>query len=139
MANYPQYNYQPQPMGYQPQMQPMYQQYQPTMQMPQGQTDQLYCRPVASEEEARGVPVDFSGKPMVFPHLSAGRVYVKAFDQGSGSAVFRRFRMEEEQRTEAPEPVAYAPMSEVETLKDIVRKLEQKLESITKGANTNGL
>ena len=24
LANYPQYNYQPQPMGYQPQMQPMY-------------------------------------------------------------------------------------------------------------------
>lgn len=132
LANYPQYSYQPQPMGYQPQMQPMYA--QPYMQaqqqaMPQ---EQMFCRPVASADEARGVPVDFSGKPMIFPQLNAGRIYVKMFDQGTGSAIFRTFGLLEEPRQEpqATAPVAFAPMSELEALRDYVRKLEARLESL---------
>jgi len=71
------FSYQPHRMGGYGQMQPMYQPYQ-AQQQPQPQQEvQLYCRPVASEEEARGIPVDFSGKPMVFPHMQAGRIYVK--------------------------------------------------------------
>lgn len=139
MANYPQYNYQPQPMGYQPQMQPMYQQYQPPMQMqqgqPQAQQEQLFCRPVASADEARGVPVDFSGQPMILPHLSAGRIYVKMFDKSSGSAIFREFRMYEEP---AQEPVmqtaaVYAPMGVVEQvrqLEETVAALQQELRGL---------
>lgn len=126
MANYPMYNFNPQPMGYQPQMQPYQPQYQPVPQQ-----EQLFCRPVASEEEARGIPVDFSGKPMFFPHLNAGMIYVKAFDQGTGSAVFGRFRRMDEPKPEQQAAVSYAPVSEVEALREYVRKLEQKLNSLT--------
>lgn len=133
MANYPQYNYQPQQMGYAPQMQPVYPQpqYLPAQ---QPQQEQMFCRPVASAEEARGVPVDFNGTPMIFPHLNAGKIYVKIFDRGSGSAIFREFRMVEEpkQETQTPAGVAFAPMSELEALREYVRKLEMKLESMTR-------
>ncbi|MDY4007474.1 MAG: hypothetical protein SOY94_01245 [Candidatus Limiplasma sp.] len=124
MANFPQYQYQPQQMGYQPQqMQPVYQQYQQPMQ--NQQEAQLFCRPVASADEARGVPVDFTGRPMVFTHLSAGKIYVKVFDQGSGSAVFREFRMCEEpaQETAAQTAAAYAPLGVVDEIKNLKEHL----------------
>lgn len=122
MANYPQYNY---PPMYPQQMQPMYQ--QPVQQVQQ--EPQPYCRMVASIDEARGVPVDFSGKPMIFPHLAAGRIYVKAFDTGSGSAVFREFRLYDAPQEETPVQ-AYAPMSAVQQLQDTVAKLEEELKAI---------
>lgn len=130
MANYPQYGYQPQqPMGYQPQMQPMYQQFQqPVM---QEQQEQFFCRPVASADEARGIPVDFSGRPMILPNLRGGRIYVKMFDQGSGSAIFREFRMYEEPAQEAAAPaVAFAPMSEVEALKMAMQEMREELKTL---------
>lgn len=132
-ANYPMYQYQPQQMGYQPQMQPMYQ--QPMYQHPQYQPQQadamLYCRMVASADEARGVPVDFNGRPMVFPHLSAGRIYVKAFDTGSGSAVFREFRMvDDAQETQAAAKDPPAPMSAVQALEQTVARLQEELQAL---------
>ena len=131
MANYPQYNYQPQPMVYQPQKQPIYQQYQPPMQAPQAQMqqEQFFCRPVASADEARAIPVDFSGKPMVLPQLNAGRIYVKMFDQNSGSAIFREFRMYEEPAQEViakQSAAAYAPLGVV----DQIRKLEETVAAL---------
>lgn len=134
MANFPQYQYQPQQMGYGQPMQPVYQQQYQPMQMQQ-QDGQLYCRPVASAEEARGVPVDFTGKPMVFPHLSAGKIYVKAFDQGSGSAIFREFRMYEEPAQEAAvqTAVAYAPMvvvDQIKRLEETVAALQEELRGL---------
>ena len=121
MANFPQYNYQPQQMGYQQPMQPMYQQYQPMK-----QESQLFCRPVASADEARGVPVDFSGKPMIMPHLSAGRIYVKAFDPGTGSSMLREYRLTEPE-PEPPNPAAaYAPAGVVEQ----INKLEETVSAL---------
>lgn len=137
LSNYPQYGYQPQQMGYQPQMQPMYQQYQPPMQAPQAQMqqEQFFCRPVASADEARGIPVDFSGKPMILPQLNAGRIYVKMFDQGSGSAIFREFRMYEEPAQEAvAQPAAvYAPLGvvdQIQRLEETVAALQQELRGL---------
>ena len=121
MANFPQYQYQPQQMGYQQPMQPMYQQYQPMQ-----QDSQLFCRPVASADEARGVPVDFSGKPMIMPHLSAGRIYVKAFDPGTGSSMLREYRLTEPE-PEPPAPAAaYAPAGVVEQ----INKLEATVAAL---------
>lgn len=130
-ANYPNYGYQPQqPMGYQPQMPQMYQQYQQQPVM-QEQQEQFFCRPVASADEARGIPVDFSGRPMILPNLRAGRIYVKVFDQGSGSAIFREFRMHEEPAQEAAPPaVAFAPMSEVEELKAALQEMREELKAL---------
>lgn len=137
MANFPQYQYQPQQMGYGQQMQSMYQQYQPPMQAPQAQMqqEQFFCRPVASADEAKAVPVDFSGKPMILPHLHAGRIYVKVFDQGSGSAVFREFRMYEDppQEVAAQPAAAYAPMGvvdQIRQLEEAVSALQQELRGL---------
>jgi hypothetical protein len=131
LANYPQYNYQPQPMGYQPQMQPMYQQYQQPAPMQQQPQEQFFCRPVASADEARGIPVDFSGRPMILPQLNAGKIYVKIFDQGSGSAIFREFRMVEDPPAEAAQPaITYAPMSEVEGLRQQITELQNELKAL---------
>ncbi len=121
MANFPQYQYQPQQMGYQQPMQPMYQQYQPMQ-----QDSQLFCRPVASADEARGVPVDFSGKPMIMPHLSAGRIYVKAFDPGTGSSMLREYRLTEPEPEPANPAAAYAPAGVVEQ----INKLEETVAAL---------
>lgn len=129
LANYPQYNYQPQQMGYQPQMQPMYQQYQQPAPMQQTQ-EQFYCRPVASAEEARGIPVDFSGRPMFFPHLNAGRIYLKVFDTGNGSAIFREFRMVEPEAEKQAAAVAFAPMSMVDELKQTIFALQEEVRQL---------
>ena len=110
MANFPAYGYQPQqPAGWA--QQPMY--YQP-QQPQQPQPEQmLYCRMVTSPEEARGVPVDFSGRPMTFLDLPHGRIYVKAFDAGSGSAIFRAFGLIEEPKEETQAPAEMRRTDEV--------------------------
>lgn len=134
MSNFPAWN--PQPMnGYGQQMQPVYQQ-NPYQQAQPQQDAQLYCRMVTSEEEARATPVDFSGRPMIFPHLNAGWVYVKAFDAGSGSAVFGKFRRYEEPKQEPQAPADFAPRSEVQELREYVLQLEKKLLALSGKAET---
>lgn len=133
------FGYQPHRMGGYGQMQPMYQPYQ-AQQHPQPQQEvQLYCRPVASEEEARGIPVDFSGKPMVFPHMQAGRIYVKVFDSGSGSAAFYRFRIDTPEAEQRPEQqaVAFAPLSDVEQLKQAVAELQNEIRTMKNSKRKN--
>ena len=91
MPNYPYYgNYMPnyyQPMqGYQQMNQPM-QVNQPTQQtQPTGAQTNFFCRPVASKEEALGVPVDFMGSPMFFPDLAHNVIYMKRFNTTTGAA-----------------------------------------------------
>lgn len=135
-----------QPFGYQPhrmggfgQMQPMYQPYQTPQAQPQPQQEvQLYCRPVASADEARGVPVDFSGKPMIFPHLNAGRIYVKVFDPGNGSAAFHEFRLVNNEAEGPAKPaVAFAPMSDVEQLKQAVMELQNEFRAMKNSKRKN--
>lgn len=122
--------YQQRPI-YQPQMPPVYQQAQyPAAQQQQPQQEQFYCRPVASAEEARAVPVDFNGKPMLFPQLNAGRIYVKIFDPGSGSAIFREFRMMEPEAEPQTPAVAFAPMSAVEQLSQTVAELQNEVRQL---------
>lgn len=133
MSNYPVYQYQPQMGGYGQQMQPMYQ-YQQPMQPMQGmqQEEPLVCRMVTGPEEARGVPVDFSGRPMTFLDLPHGRIFVKAFDKGSGSAVFREFRLAEEpaQEAQTQPAVAWAPMSVVQELSETVARMREELKGL---------
>lgn len=131
MANFPAYGYQPQqPAGWA--QQPMY--YQP-QQPQQPQPEQmLYCRMVTSPEEARGVPVDFSGRPMTFLDLPHGRIYVKAFDAGSGSAIFRAFGLIEEPKEETQAPAeSFAPITAVQELQETVRRLEEEIKTLKAG------
>lgn len=115
---------------YQPQMQPMYQQYQQPAPMQQQTQEQFFCRPVASADEARGIPVDFSGRPMFFPHLNSGRIYLKVFDTGNGSAIFREFRMVEPEAEAQTPAVAFAPMSAVEQLSQTVAELQNEVRQL---------
>ena len=46
-------------------------------QIQQPAEQQIICRPVASIEEARAIPTDFSGALMILPDLSHGMVYTK--------------------------------------------------------------
>lgn len=132
------FGYQPHRMGGYGQMQPLYQPYQAPQQSQPQQDMQLYCRPVASADEARGVPVDFSGKPMIFPHLNAGRIYVKVFDPGNGSAAFHEFRLVNNEAESPAQPaIAFAPMSDVEQLKQVVFELQNEMRAIKNGKRKN--
>lgn len=132
MPNYPMYNYQPPQMGGYGQQMPMYQQpaYQPMQSMQP--EEPLVCRMVTGPEEARGVPVDFNGRPMTFLDLPHGRIFVKIFDKGSGSAIFREFRLYEEpvQEVQAQPAVAFAPLSAVKELEETVARLKEELKSL---------
>ena len=135
MSNYPVYQYQPQMGGYGQQMQMYpYQQPMQPMQPMQGmqQEEPMVCRMVTGPEEARGVPVDFSGRPMTFLDLPHGRIFVKAFDKGSGSAVFREFRLAEEpaQEAQTQPAVAWAPMSVVQELSETVARMREELKGL---------
>lgn len=150
MSNYPPWNgqqevnygqpmqmapYQQRPI-YQPQMPPVYQAAQYPAAQQQSMQDQFYCRPVASEEEGRAIPVDFSGKPIIMPHFNAGRIYVKIFDTGSGSAIFQTYRREEPE-AETQSGVTYAPMSELEGLRTMVVEMQSELRAIKAGKRKN--
>lgn len=128
------YQYQPQQMGPYTQGMPQVYPYQPMQQtmQPQPADQPLVCRMVTGPEEARGVPVDFSGRPMTFLDLPHGRIYVKAFDAGNGSAVFREFRIYEDPQpeTQAPAAVAYAPQEMVVALRTTVEQLEANVSRL---------
>lgn len=132
MPNY-QYSYsQPQMGGYGQQM-PVYQQqaYQSMQPMQNMQTDQaLLCRMVTSADEARGVPVDFSGRPMTFLNLPRGTIYVKTFNPGTGAADFAEYRRVDPQEEAPAATEAFAPMSMVRQLQDTVEKLREELKNM---------
>lgn len=86
----PQQPYYAQMFGQPQMMQQPVQQVQPTQ---LSAANALQGRMVTSREEALGVPVDFSGQPMLFPDLAHGVVYVKQFNPGTGASDFREFRL----------------------------------------------
>ena len=114
MANYPLYQYQPQ----MPQMYP--QQYQ------QAQDQPLFCRVATNFEEVRATPVDFSGRPMTFLGPGMQTIWVKAFNPTTGGSDVVEYRRAPSPLMEAKEQV-FAPMSEVESLKQTVSELADEI------------
>lgn len=112
MANYPYMNYQQPMMNYQQPMQQM---------QPQGN---VFCRAVTSIEEARGVPVDFSGGLMVFPDTAHGRIYTKVFNPATGAAELVAY-----ERATQDEP-QFAPMQEVMAIKQQLASVMAELENM---------
>lgn len=139
MANYPQYNYQPQQMGYQPQMQPMYQQYQQPAPMQQQQQGPAFqCRYVSSEEEARSSQVDFNGTPLFFYDPFRQIAYYKAFNAQAGAIDFFTFKKWQDPQQEAVQTaVAFAPMSELEGLRAMVVELQNDLRAMKNSKRKN--
>lgn len=115
--------------GYQPggsaQAPAQYQQGQPGNAQPN--QPGLIVRPVASFDEAKAVPTDFSGALTIMPDWAHGYIYAKALGD-DGSPIFRAYRYEPPQ-TAAPAPaaVAYAPLEELERLRQEVNALREEL------------
>lgn len=127
-GNYTNY-YQPMQNQYQPgQMNP------PMMNQPQAQPAQqsqqtnFFCRPVASKEEALGVPIDFMGSPMFFPDLAHNVIYMKRFNTTTGAADIFEFHGQQDQPN-APAP-SFAPLDEFNAMKDTISKLQSEIEQL---------
>jgi len=119
MANYPAYQYQPQMGGFGQQMQPFYQQ-------PQQQERPISFRLVASFEEVKGFPVDFSGQPQGFMTPNQQKLWIKVFNSNTGAAdVFAYQRGETEQAE-----TAFATKTDVEQLLGILRQQGEEIERL---------
>lgn len=94
------------------------------------------CRPVASEEEGKAVPTDFTGLITIMPDFSHGAIYTKILDPNTGSSVFRTYRIEPEQETAPIEQksVDYAPFfdsltCQLNCMNDRFDELMEKIET----------
>lgn len=92
--------------------------------MPPQQPNVLF-RPVASEEEARAVPTDFSGAVTIMADFAHGRIYTKALNQNDGSSIFQVYAFQPP-APPAP-PVEYAPIGTVQALAAEIEQLKQAL------------
>lgn len=143
----------PNPAPYQQQISSMPPQYQqqlqqsPIQQPAQAQIQQqpnVICRPVASEEEAKAVPTDFSGATLVLTDTAHGRIYTKALNYMDGSALFNIYQLVQQPAAETQQApaVEYAPMSVVESLKEEIQRLREEVEESrttpVKRASTKG-
>lgn len=139
MANYP--FYQPTQMGqagvygqpsYYPNMaqpisqQPVQQPIQP-VQSAQASQPGFLCRPVASMEEAKAVPTDFSGNILVMTDLSHGAIYTKVLDPSTGSARFDAFARIPDEAPKKNLDIEYAPLDAVN---EAVANLNKKIEDL---------
>lgn len=135
---YPMGLYQPTQNQYQPMMNQPMQMNQPqnqgaqitNMQQPGGNSN-FFCRPVASKEEALGVPVDFMGSPMFFPDLAHNVIYMKRFNTNTGAADVFEFRGAQEQTAPAP---SFAPLDEFNAMKETIQRLQSEIEQLKKPA-----
>ena len=114
------------------------------MQQPQ---DSVICKPVASIEEARAVPTDFSGALMIMPDHAHGMIYTKQLNFADGNPVFKVYKHipEPEKRPETVDSapsVEFAPLSIVEALQAKIERLEAMIATTTekpRGNTTGGL
>lgn len=131
MPNYyqPMQNYQPmnQPMN-----PPMGQQSVPQNSQQAATQSNFICRPVASKEEALGVPVDFMGAPMFFPDLAHGVIYMKRFNTNTGAADVFEFHGQQAQ-TQAPAS-SFAPLDEFNAMKQTIAQLQAEIDQLKKPA-----
>lgn len=130
------------PNYYQP-MQGYQQMNQPMLNQPQNQGTNVqqannasqpnfFCRPVASKEEALGVPVDFMGAPMFFPDIAHNVIYMKRFNTNTGSAnVFEFHGQQSQNSTQSP---SFAPLDEFNVMKDTISRLQSEVEQLKKPA-----
>ena len=138
---YPPYSFLPYMQGYNQPAQPM-QQAAPAIQQPPQPS--IKVRPVASEEEARGVPVEFDGSLILLPDMAHGAIYSKQLNMQDGSAIFRRYMidMPDSAPQTAQEPVLpsaqYATLEQLQELKDELDALRTMTEKQDKPMTNRG-
>lgn len=90
----------------------------------------FFCRPVASKEEALGVPVDFMGAPMFFPDLAHNVIYMKRFNTNTGAAdIFEFHGQQNQEQASAPIP-SFAPLDEFVAMKETIIGLQNEIEQL---------
>lgn len=93
-------------------------------------------RLVTGREEAMGVAADFSGAPMVFPDVAGNRVFIKRWNFNTGSADFLEFVPAVQAAPPQEQPQipaqAFAPMQDLQDLRDMVDNLRQEVERLKK-------
>lgn len=123
-------NFQPQQTGfpYQPAS------YLPNMQnpaqAPQTAPQQGFrTQPVASREEAMAVQTDFFGPGVIMPCLGQGVIFLKRFNQNTGSSDFYEFVYAPPQPKQEPAG-EFVPMN-------LFRQLAMEVEQLKKGVTMN--
>lgn len=106
----------------------------PAQPQPSARAEQsgVIFRPVASFDEAKAVPTDFSGALTIMPDWSHGYIYAKALGD-DGNPLFRAYRYEPPSVSvvdPAPVAVAYAPMEEVNSLRKELETLRKELTAL---------
>ena len=108
--DYPQYYQQP---AQQPQQQ-FYGGYQRPMQQVQQAPPGYVCKPVTSREEAVATSTDYFSLGVVMPDLGHGMIYLKRFNQQTGSSDFFEFQR---YIPEQAVPVEYATKADLDALR----------------------
>lgn len=131
---YPMGLYQPMQNQYQPMMNPPVQNVQQMPQQNQATGVQqastqpnFFCRPVASKEEALGVPVDFMGQPMFFPDLAHNVVYMKRFNTTTGAADIFEFHGQQTHEQPSSTAQSFAPLDEFNATKETIGQLRETI------------
>lgn len=88
-----------------------------------GQQPGLIVRPVASFDEAKAVPTDFSGALTIMPDWAHGYIYAKALGD-NGTPVFRAYRDVDSSSAQAG---GYASQEALEQLRQEVNALREDL------------
>lgn len=130
-SGYPMGLYQPAQNQYQPMNQPMMNQPQSqgtNVQQPNNASQpNFFCRPVASKEEALGVPVDFMGSPMFFPDLAHNVIYMKRFNTTTGAADIFEFHGQQTQEQPSSTAPSFAPLDEFNATKETIGQLKETI------------
>lgn len=92
-----------------------------------GQNQGFYIRPVTSREEAVASQVDFFGPGTIMPDLSHGVIYLKRFNQQSGSSDFFAFNIEIPK--EEP-PAQYATKEDLDAIRAEIEKLKNERAAV---------
>lgn len=95
----------------------------PMQNVPQQPSNGFACRPVTSKEEAMAVQVDFFGPGTVMPDIGHGVIYLKRFNNNTGSCDIFEFVA---QTSKEPEPVQYATKEDIAQLRTEIDKLKEK-------------
>lgn len=132
---YPPYSYLPYMQGYNQPVQPM-QQAAPAVQQPPQPS--IKVRPVASEEEARGVPVEFDGSLILLPDMAHGAIYSKQLNMQDGSAIFRRYMAEMPASAPLTAQEPYATIEQLQELRDELEALRATTEKQDKPTTNRG-
>ncbi len=84
----------------------------------------LKIRPVASYDEAKAVPTDFTGSMLVLTDLSHGFIYTKVLDPNTGSSVFGVYQRVPEQSPISTPPIDTNNFVTIEDFNNLKRELD---------------